>query len=147
MSDTIKRHEMHGEMHGIDWVRASDHLAAMAERDAEIARYKGAWETAVKALATAIVRAERAEQGAAEYNTALRDEQERNAGLSERLIKAEQEVAGLREKLDLVYAAGRDGISHVAAANYAERIREARAGLQFAYYGDEEAARAGGGHE
>lgn len=100
-----------------DCVLYVDHAAALAAKDAEIAQLR-------------------------------RGGQAVSAGYEEwraRAERAEQEAVELRTKLDLVHEAGLNGISHVAAANYAERIREAKAGLQFAYYGGEEAPRAGGG--
>jgi DNA repair exonuclease SbcCD ATPase subunit len=121
MGETVSDEELIGAMFT---PVTCDHLAAMAAKDAEIAKLKSDRQ-AVQENLQLLARAERAEQEAAnqakhvsvlrasvehlrekcaEYNTALSDEQDRNNGLSEDLIKAEQEAAALREAIEQAVA-------------------------------------------
>ena len=47
-------------------------------------------------------------------------------------------ISHLKEKLDLVYDTGRDGIEYVGAANYEEREREALNNLHRAMFGEDD---------
>ena len=52
-------------------------------------------------------------------------------------LELEKEIISLKEKLELVYQVGQNGIAHVGAANYASREREASDNLDKAMYGEE----------